>query len=170
MKKLTAILGLALLSTGCGYHVAGTVSTLPKEIRTIAITPWKNVSTQYRFSDYIAAAVTREFISRTRYTMVTDPAAADAVLTGAVANLQSSATVFDPVTNRATAAQIIVQVQVRLTGKDGKVLFDRPGLEFRDRYEISVNAQQYFDESQVASERLARDIARTIVSAVLESF
>ncbi len=125
MKKLFAIFGtaLALLSAGCGYHVAGTVSTLPVEIHTIAVTPWRNVSTQYRFSDYIAAAVTREFISRTRYKIVTDPAAADAVLTGAVANLQSSATVFDPVTNRAAAAQIVVQIQVRLTGRDGKDSF-----------------------------------------------
>lgn len=168
MKVLAA--ALALLLGGCGYHVAGTASLLPKEIHTIAVPAWKNVSTQYRFSDYIAQAVTREFIARTRYTIVADPAKADAVLTGSVARLQSSATVFDPVTNRAAAAQIIVQVQVRLTGRDGKILFDQPALEFRDRYEISVDPKQYFDESQVATERMARDIARTVVSAVLESF
>lgn len=168
MKGLAVILAVAL--SGCGYHVAGTSDLLPREIRTIAVPPFRNVSTQYRFSDYIAQAVTREFISRTRYTVVADPAAADAVLSGSVANLSAYATVFDPVTNRATAAQIVVQIQVRLTGRDGKVLFDRPGLEFRDRYEIGVDPKQYFDESQVATERLSRDIARTVVSAVLESF
>jgi outer membrane lipopolysaccharide assembly protein LptE/RlpB len=167
--RLLALMTATLLA-GCGYHVSGTSNLLPKEIKTIAVPAWKNASTQYRFSDYIAEAVTREFIARTRYTIVADPAAADAVLTGAVARLLSSATVLDPVTNRATGAQIIVQVQVRLTGKDGKVLFDQPALEFRDRYEISVDAKQYFDESQVASERIAQDIARTVVSAVLESF
>jgi len=156
--------------TGCGYHVAGTANVLPKEIHTIAVPAWTNISTQYRFSDYIAQAVTRELISRTRYSIVADPVGADAVLTGSVARLINSATTLDPVTNRATAAQIIVQVQVRLTGRDGKILFDQPALEFRDRYEISIDPKQYFDESQVATERLARDIARTVVSAVLENF
>lgn len=156
--------------TGCGYHVAGTANVLPKEIHTIAVPAWTNISTQYRFSDYIAQAVTRELISRTRYSIVADPVGADAVLTGSVARLINSATTLDPVTNRATAAQIIVQIQVRLTGRDGKILFDQPALEFRDRYEISIDPKQYFDESQVATERLARDIARTVVSAVLENF
>jgi len=163
-------LALALVTGGCGYHVAGTANLLPKEIHTIAVPAWKNVSTQYRFSDYIAEAVTRELNTRTRYTIVADPAKADAVLTGSVARLLASATVLDPVTNRATAAQVIVQVQVRLTGRDGRILFDQPSLEFRDRYEISIDPKQYFDESQVATERMARDIARTVVSAVLENF
>lgn len=166
----TAQIFAVLTSAGCGYHVAGAAGILPKEVHTIAVPAWKNVSTQYRFSDYIAEAVTRELISRTRYTVVADAANADAVLTGSVARVLQSATTLDPVTNRATAAQIIVQLQVRLTAKDGKVLYDQPGLELRDRYEISIDPKQYFDESQPATERMARDIARTVVSAVLESF
>jgi hypothetical protein len=43
-------------------------------------------------------------------------------------------------------------------------------VEFRERYEISVNPQQYFDESQAALQRLSRDVARTVVSAILENF
>lgn len=167
---VSALLVAVVITTGCGYHVAGTASILPKDLHTIAVPAWKNVSTQYRFSDYIAEAVTRELISRTRYTVVAEPAKADAVLTGAVTRVIQSATTLDPVTNRATAAQIIVQLQVRLTGKDGKVLYDNPGLELRDRYEISIDPKQYFDESQPATERMSRDIARTVVSAILESF
>jgi hypothetical protein len=50
------------------------------------------------------------------------------------------------------------------------VLFNRPHLEFRQRYEISVNQVQYFEESEPALERLSRDVARTVVSTVLEAF
>jgi outer membrane lipopolysaccharide assembly protein LptE/RlpB len=159
-----------LLLGGCGYHVAGTANLLPAEIHTIAITPFRNVSIQYKLSDYLTESVSREMITRTRYKIVADPAKADAVLSGAVANMFSSATVADPVTGRSSGAQVVVQIQVRLTDKAGKVLFDRPNVEFRERYEISVNPQQYFDESQAALQRLSRDVARTVVSAILENF
>jgi TolB-like protein len=158
------------MSAGCGYQVAGTANVLPTEIRTIAVLPWGNVSTQYKLSDAIAEAVTRELITRTHYRVISDPAKADAVLSGAVANLFSSTTIVDPVSGRSTGAQVIVQVQARLMDKNGKVLFERPNIEFRDRYEISIDPRQYFDESQPAMLRLSRDVARTIVSAILENF
>jgi outer membrane lipopolysaccharide assembly protein LptE/RlpB len=160
---------LALTMAGCGYHVAGSVNPLPADVHTIAVAPWKNISTQYKLSDYITEAVSRELITRTKYHVIADATQADAVISGAVANMYSGATVSDP-TKGATAAQLVVQIQVKLTGKDGKVLFERPNVEFRERYEISVDPKQYFDESQVAVERLSKDVAKTIVSAILEAF
>jgi hypothetical protein len=71
---------------------------------------------------------------------------------------------------RGTGAQITVVLQVRLVGKDGKVLFNRPNLEFRDRYELAVDPRQYIDESQATLERISRDVARTVVSSILENF
>ena len=160
----------AILFTGCGYRVAGTANLLPKNIHTIAVTPFGNATTQYKLSTYLSEAVSREFIARTGYTIVADPAKADATLSGGIANMFTNATVADPVTGRGTGAQIIVVMQVRLIAKDGKVLFNRPNLEFRDRYEISVDPRQYLDESQAALGRLSKDVARTVVSAILESF
>ncbi len=168
MRFLVALSALAL--AGCGYHATGSTNLLPKEIHTIAITPWGNATTEYKLSNYMAEAMSREVISRTHYNVVADPAKADAVLTGSVVNLFSNATVLDPTTGRGTGAQILVQTQVRLTGKDGKVIFFRPNLEFRDRYEIGIDPKQYLDESQVTLQRISRDVARTVVSALLESF
>jgi outer membrane lipopolysaccharide assembly protein LptE/RlpB len=171
LRGLAAAFLVALLLTtaGCGYHVAGSANVLPSDVHTIAVTPWRNISTQYKISDYIAEAVSRELITRTKYQVIADPAKADAVLSGAIANLYSGATVSDPIKG-ATAAQLVVQIQVKLTGKDGMVIFERPNIEFRERYEISVDPKQYFDESQVAAERLSRDVGHTIVSAILEAF
>ncbi len=143
---------------------------LPKDIRIVAIPAFRNVTTQYKLSDYLAEAVTRELNSRTKYRVVADPKGADAVLTGAVANFFSFPTVFDPVTGRGTGVQAILQLQVRFVDKSGKVLFERPNFEIRERYEISTDPRQYFDESPSAMQRLARDAARSIVSAVLEKF
>ena len=168
MKPL--VISFAVLLAGCGYHTAGSTNLLPKELHTIAIVPWSNATTQYKLSNYMAEAMSREIISRTHYNVVADPAKADAVLYGSVVNLFSNTTVLDPATGRGTGAQILVQTQIRLVGKDGKVLFFRPNLEFRDRYEISVDPRQYLDESQATLERISRDVARSVVSAILESF
>ena len=172
MKKLLLLLPVvsALLTMGCGYRMAGTTNLLPADIHTIAVTPWSSLNIQYKLPNLLAAAITREMISRTRYNIVSDPAKADAVLSGAVANMISQASIADPATGRTTGGQVIVHVQVRLTDKAGKVLFSQPNLEFRERYELSINPSQYFDESSPATARLSRDVAKTIVSAVLENF
>jgi outer membrane lipopolysaccharide assembly protein LptE/RlpB len=168
LKYLLPVFAIAL--SGCGYHVAGTTNLLPSEIHTIAVVPWGNISMQYKLSDYLAESVSRELITRTRYKVISDPSKADAVLHGSVVNLISGAAVADQATGRTTGAQLLVQVQVRLIDKSGKVLFERPNVEFRERYEISVDPKQYFDETGPALSRLSRDVARTVVSAVLENF
>jgi len=168
--KTGALLLAALCLAGCGYHVGGQGNLLPKDLRTIAIVPWGNGTTQYKLSGLMSEAVSREIISRTRYNVVADPAKADAVLSGSIVNTFTSVTIYDPATSRGTGAQITVQVQVRLMGKDGKVLFFRPNLEFRDRYEIATDPKQYIDESQATLDRISRDVARTVVSAILEAF
>jgi Lipopolysaccharide-assembly len=168
MKAAVGLLAIAL--TGCGYHVAGHADLLPKNIKTIAVPAFGNVTIRYKLADQLATQITREFIERTHYAVVADPKQADAVLTGAVVNFVSYPTTFDPVTSRASGVQAIVYLQLLLMDKAGKVLFNRPGMEIRERYQISVNATTYFDESGPAMDRLARDVARSVVSAVLENF
>ena len=168
MKRAVCLLALAL--TGCGYHVAGHADLLPKNIKTIAVPAFGNVTIRYKLADRLAMQVTREFIERTHYAVVPDPKNADAVLTGAVVNFVSYPTTFDPVTSRASGVQAIVYLQLLLTDKAGKVLFNRPGMEIRERYQISVDPATYFDESGPAMDRLARDVSRSVVSAVLEKF
>jgi hypothetical protein len=129
-----------------------------------------NVTIRYKLADRLAAQVTREFIQRTRYAVVADPKQADAVLTGAVVNFVSYPTTFDPVTSRASGVQAIANLQLLLMDKTGKVLFNRPNMEIRERYQISVDPVTYFDESEPAMDRLARDVARSVVTAVLENF
>jgi hypothetical protein len=156
---------------GCGYHVSGRASLLPKNIKTIAVPAFANLTTRYTLADRLTRDITREFIERTRYAVVPDANNADAVLSGAVVNFVSYPTIYDPVSSRAAAVQALVILQVTLTDrKTGAVLFHRPGMEARERYEISVDPKTYFDESGPAMDRLSRDVARSVVSAILENF
>jgi RNase P/RNase MRP subunit p29 len=156
---------------GCGYHVSGRGSTLPKSIKTIAVPAFGNITTRYKLAERLPADITREFIERTRYGVVADPNQADAVLSGSVVNFMSYPIVADPATGRATGVQVIVVLQLTLTDRaTGNVLFQRPGMEVRERYEISVKPEAYFDESESAMARLSQNVARSLVSAVLENF
>ncbi len=165
-----AFLG-AMGLTGCGYHVGGKADLLPKTVKTIAIPTFGNLTTRYKISDRLGNAVSREFLTRTRYQIVADPNGADAVLSGVVVNYVAYPTVVDQVTSRAAGVQIQVILRLTLTDKaSGKVLFTRPNMEVRERYEISIDQSQYFEESESALERLSRDVARSVVSAVLSGF
>lgn len=170
MTRVLALIPLALLIS-CGYHVSGHADLLPKTIHTIAIPAFGNATNQYKVSDRLAAAITREFIERTRYQITADPDHADAILTGSVVNFYSYPTIFDPATGRATGVQVFLIMQVSLREKaTGKILFNRPNMDIRERYEISVDPKVYFDENETAMGRLSRSAARTIVSSILELF
>lgn len=169
MKWLAA--AAAVLLCGCGYHTGGHADMMPKSIKTIAIPAFGDVTVRYKLAERLPADITREFLTRTRYRVVADPREADAVLTGAVVNFGAYPSIFDPQSGRGTGVQAVVTLQLTLTERaSGKVLFSRPGQEFRERYEISVDPRAYFDESTAALERLSKDVARSVVSAVLENF
>lgn len=166
---LVAIAALSLVN--CGYKVAGKADLLPKNLHTIAIPAFNNVTTHYKLTDRLPNALAQEFIARTRYQVIADVNQADMVLTGAVANVIAYPTTFDPLTGRAAGVQVQVVLQVTLRERaSGKVIYSQPALDFRERYEISRDPQAYFDESAPAFDRVSRAVARSVISAILEMF
>ena len=167
--------GLAALllatAVGCGYHVSGNTDLLPKTIHSICIPAFENQSARYKLTDRLPEAISREFIARTRYRIESDPEKADAILKGAVTNYVAYPTVFDQSTGRASGLQTNVTLQINLIERiTGKVLFTRPGFEMKQRYEVSLDPRAYFEESEVALSRLSRDVARSVVTAIMENF
>jgi len=162
---------LAAGSTGCGYHLAGRGDLIPKTVRTIAIQPFGNNTPRYKLARLLPADISRELVSRTKYRLSSDANQADAVLTGSLLNFAAYPIIYDSVTNRATTVQAIVVAHVRLVNRaDGKVIYEKAAAEFRERYEISIDPAAYFDESGPAMERLSKDVARSVVSAILNAF
>lgn len=162
---------LAALAAGCGYHVAGHADAMPKSVKTIAIPAFANITTRPRLAQSLSGALTREFLTRTRYEVVTDVNTADAVLTGVVSRYEAVPVIYNQTTGRASAVQVSVRLDITLRERaTGKTLYARSAFDFRDRYEISVDPKLYFEESDAALDRLSRDVARTVVSAVLENF
>lgn len=164
------LIGAAFLNS-CGYHVAGTADTIPKTVRTIAVPPFSNATTRYKLTDSLPNQIARELISRTRYETVHDAGAADAVLQGTVVRVDAFPTIFDPVTSRAAGVEVLVTLSVQLRERaTGNLLYNQPSFVYRQRYEISTDPAVYFDESSTAFQRLSREVARAVVSALLENF
>ena len=169
MKYLMVLGSLVLAS--CGYRFGATDTVLPKTVHTVAIPAFNNLTTRYKLTDQLPEAISREFLTRTRYKIVSDANAADALLHGSVLNYSFNPTLFDPATGRAAYAELHVTLSVTLTERaTGKVLFDRKNFEVRETYQISPNATQYFEESDPALKRAGQQVARSVVSAVLENF
>ncbi|HYP13474.1 MAG TPA: LPS assembly lipoprotein LptE [Bryobacteraceae bacterium] len=169
--RQTAVTCLIALSVGCGYRVGVRDNALPSTLQTIAIPPFTNATARYRLTDTLPSAVAREFLSRTRYRIVSDEGQADAVLRGSVLNYGAYVSVIDQQTGRSTGAQVTVAVSLSLFDRrSGKVLWSRPSMEFRQRYEMAIDPRAYFEESDVGLERLSNEVARSVVSAVLEAF
>ncbi len=165
------VVAVAAVMAGCGYHVSGHADLLPKNIHTIAVPAFANATIRYKLADLLSSAVTREFLTRTRYRVVADPNQADAILYGSLINYNAYPAVSDPATGRATGIIILATISVTLRDRStGQTIFSRPSMEIRERYEISVDSRAYFEESDTAAERMSRDVARSVVSAVLEKF
>ena len=170
MKSVAVVL-LVVAFSSCGYHVAGQADLVPRTVKTIAVPAWANGTTRYKLTDHIPEAISREFLTRTRYKVVSDVNEADAVLRGTVIKYSAYATVVTRDTGRATVVQLYLTMQVSLTERaTGKVLFNRPSFDIRDNYEISVDPAQYFDESDAALDRASQHVAKQVVSSVLNNF
>ncbi len=170
-RLLPAACCLIPFLSGCGYHVAGRGDRLPPDVKTIAVPAFTNETYAFRIEQRLATAVTREFIERTKFRITPEAAGADAVLKGTVKDIRSGVIAFDLNTGRATTLQVQVVVNLQLVDlHTQKTLFSKPNYIFREEYQVSQSAPAQFEEDQPALDRLSQDLARTLVTEILENF
>jgi len=170
-RLLSLAISFALLLSGCGYHVAGHNSSLPKSIHVIAIPALENKTTSYRIEQKLTAATVHEFLAKTSYRVVSNPEDGDAVLRGKVVSLEAVPLLFDTATGRATTMLVTVKCDVTFTeSATQKVLYHTDNFVFRNQYEISTDLKSFFEEQDPALDRLAQDFAAHLVAAVIENY
>src|SRR5207247_6257825 len=179
----TALMGAALWGVGCGYHVAGRSDALPKSIHVIAVPTLENKTTSYRIEQRLTSATVHEFLAKTSYRVVPDPASVDAVLRGKVLSLEAVPLLFDTATGRATTMLVMLKCEVTFEEREtGKILYHTDNFLFRNEYEIptvvtpstgQVNPSTlaaFFQEQDPALDRMAQDFAARLVAAVVENY
>ena len=166
---LAALAAAMVPLSGCGYRVAGRENSLPG-IQTIAVPAFVNRTSTYRIEQRLTEATVHELLARTKYRVIANPEAADAVVRGEVTSVSGGAVVFDPVSGRATTILVTIILKVRLEDRAGKVLYRNDNFVFRDSYEVSTDIAAFFDEQGPALDRMSRDFAARFVADVLENF
>jgi outer membrane lipopolysaccharide assembly protein LptE/RlpB len=163
---------------GCGYHVAGSASTVPKTIHVIAVPAMENKTSSYRIEQKLTAATIHEFLVKTKYHVVSDADAGDAVLMGKVLSVEILPLLFNNTTTstgtqtaQATVMLIIMKCDVTFTDRlTQRVLYHNDNFVFRNEYELSSDVPSFFQEGDPAVDRMAQDFAARLVAAVTENY
>jgi hypothetical protein len=163
------VLLFLIANPACGYRLAGKATAIPSSVDSVAIPIFVNQTTKYRLEQRLTSAVIDEFIARTRYKIVPDASAAKALLTGEVTEFASTPVIFAG----GAGSTFLVTVRMRVSLRElstQKLLFENSNFYFREEFEISHDAKEFFPEEGPAMDRLAKEFSRTLVSSILESF
>jgi len=184
MKRTVGILGVlgvlsgGVFNTSCGYTLAGRSSTLPVSIKTIGIPLFTNRTTVFNLETKLTEKVRSEFIGRGKFTISSDATGVDGLLTGEVTTVSiTPASINANQLASRYAITIVARVELRDTKMD-MVIWDNPGLVFRQEYDATgnqtgqtaIDPTAFFGQETNALDRLSTEFARTIVSAILEAF
>jgi len=170
------VLLLAASSSGCGYALAGRGSFLPEYIRTVGIPPIQNATTFFRADQVLTEKIRTEFIGRGKYNVVATPVGAQAVLTGTIAAISVQPVGF---TDQQLASRYLVTVTMNVAFTDAttnQVLWSNSALTFNSEYDLATRSNTalegsgFLDQEGPAFDRIASDVARSVVSAILEAF
>ncbi len=165
------LLVLLAATFGCGYHTTAHSVRLPDSVKTIAVPAFTNQTQTYKVEQTLTAAIVREFTTRTKFRIVNDATPdADATLHGTVVLAEAAPLTYDSQTGRASTALVTVTMRVSLVDRKGGVLFDNHNYTFREEYQVSREVSSFFEEDAPALDRLARDVARTLVSSIVEAY
>ncbi len=194
VRRLTGL--LCLLLTGCGYHFAGEVVSLPADVHSVSVGHIDNRSREQGLEKTLTFALEREVYIRRHFHMEEDPAAGDAVLSGTIRTVRVTPVAFDS-NDQAVQFQIAVVIDLMLTRHDdGKVLWQVHGLRETQEYSASApvvissssqfqqgtldapnvqnpqlsNIQLAETERQQALKRLFGQVARDVYNQMVETF
>ena len=176
LARCLGLLGAAVLSSGCGYALAGQGTFLPDYIQTIGVPLFQNNTTVFEIEQSLTQQVRSEFIGRGRYRVVAAETGVDALLTGTISRVTVAPATFSA---QQQASRYTFTVQAAMEFRDlttDEVLWENSSLSFSDEYDVAsggggrIDANLFFGQQSNAVQRVARDFASTVVSSILEAF
>jgi hypothetical protein len=166
---------VAALDAGCGYALAGRGSFLPEYIRVIGIPPLEN-RTSFVVDQLLTEKIRTEFIGRGKYRVVPTESGAQAVLSGALNSITVQPVGF---TDQQLASRYLFTLTMRVAFTDAttnEILWSNDALTFRGEYDlqtrsnVAIEGASFADLERTSLERISTDVARTVVTAILEAF
>ncbi len=173
---LSFALAAAMASVACGYALAGRGSFLPANINTVGIPLLENSTTFFQVEQVLTEKIRAEFIGRGKYAVLSEAAGADAVLSGQVIAISVQPVGF---TEQQLASRYLFTLSMKVAFTDTRtndVLWSNDSLTFREEYELAtrgttgLEGASFLDQERSSFDRIASDIARSVVTAIVEAF
>ena len=165
----------AVCVSACGYSLAGRGAYLPAHIKVIGLPTFTNATAVFDVEQKITAKVRAELLGRGRYEIRSDRTGVDAVLLGDILAIGIAPVAFND-QQQATryAVTLVAKIEFRDLKTD-KVIWQNPQMVFGEQSDVTTtqtatDPNAFLGQNVNALERLASEFARTIVSAILESF
>jgi hypothetical protein len=162
--------------SGCGYALAGRGSFLPTSIRTVGIPRLENRSNFFQVEDILTEKIRSEFIGRGKYAVTPEETGADALLSGEVLAIS---VVPVGINENQLASRYLFTVALKMEFRDTHtqdVIWQNDSLIFRGEYDLQTRSnvdftgETFLDQERSSVDRIATDVARTVVTAILEAF
>jgi hypothetical protein len=170
---LASAVALTLALPGCGYSLSGRGSFLPEYIKVIGVPMFVNSTPVFDVEKRITERVVSELIGRGKYTVKPDATGVDGLLTGVISSISLAPAAFTP-DRQATRYALTLTARIEFKDmKTNKVLWSNPSMMFREEFDITTDVADpsaFFGQDANALERVATEFARSVVSAILESF
>ena len=173
-RLVIGIMAVPLAISGCGYSLAGRGSFLPSYITTIGVPLFENQTSAFNIDQLLTEKVREEFIGRGKYKVIPESTGADAVLVGRIVDLALVPVSF---TDQQQAARYEMRLTASFEFRDqraNRILWENPSLVFHEEYEVSttgaVDPSAFLGQETNALDRIGTDFAKSVVSAIVESF
>jgi hypothetical protein len=174
-RRDTLLLGAGVLTSGCGYALAGRGNSLPASIVTIGVPPFVNQSTTPDIDRVLTAAVQAEFQTKGKYRILPEATGVDGLLVGRVLNVVLQPSAFTS-QNQVSRNLIIATASIEFTEvQASRVIWANPSFQVRDEFDVTTGQSAndptaLFAQDANALERLSRSFARSVVTSIFEAF
>jgi outer membrane lipopolysaccharide assembly protein LptE/RlpB len=169
MKKSIAIMLACLGLVHCGYHLRGTGSSLPPNIKKVDVPMFKNLTTRFDLDVKLTQSVISELVARGKVEVTSESGSADALLVGELTAFNVNPIGFS---EQNTADRYTITIVAKIVLRDlanKKILFSNPSYVYQEEYEVPSGTSFETWESQ-AIDKVAEKFARSLVSTLLEGF
>jgi outer membrane lipopolysaccharide assembly protein LptE/RlpB len=166
---LKCLLAVVLSLSGCGYHLAGMVSSLPPDVKKIAIPLFSNKTLRPDLENRFTNALLDEFV-KGRKVEVVQEREADAVIQGVITSFETTPISFLS-KEVIQEYRVTIRLDVSLIKKaDESVIWKDRGISYFADYTNDPDVAISEARRDEAIGKIAVDVARQLYSNILEGF
>ena len=154
--------------SSCGYHLQGSSSVLPPDVKRIAIKPVENLTTEVSLSARLTEALRSRFERYAVVDVVEPNQSKDAELITKIIALDTQTRSTSGNTDIAQELDLIISISAELKRTNGQILYKNPLIQRREPIATSgnlvVTSSSSFAQGSISAQNLsglsAREIAR----------